>query len=212
MEDRNRLRDEEEEEPSTVRELLTEMKDISEVVVDLAYASLLLDSEEMADEVRSLEARMDRLKHEIRIKTMLSARTLEDAEQLSGLLQVAGAAEAISNAAGDMVGLLGYESEKRPFLSFVLKAGEEKIKSLTLSETSDMVNQTLAELNIEAESGMRVIAIKRGRRWLYDPEEETKLKAGDLLVVRGTEDGYAILSPYVSGERNWGTCQPRGEE
>ena len=50
----------------TVRELLTEMKDISEVVVDLAYASLLFDSQRLGRRSKHLESRMDVLNHEIR--------------------------------------------------------------------------------------------------------------------------------------------------
>jgi len=87
--------------PKTVRELLTEMKDISEVIVDLAYASLMFDSREIREEVKHLESNMDTMNYEIRIKAMLASRTPEDAIQLSGLLQVASAAEAISNAAGE---------------------------------------------------------------------------------------------------------------
>ena len=38
----------------TVQELLTEMKDISEVIVDLAYASLMYNSRELALRVNEL--------------------------------------------------------------------------------------------------------------------------------------------------------------
>jgi uncharacterized protein with PhoU and TrkA domain len=189
--------------PKTVRELLTEMKDISEVIVDLAYASLLFDSKEIAEEVRHLESRMDTLNYEIRIKAMLASRTPEDAIQLSGLLQVASAAEAISNAAGDIVDLLEVDIEKRPFLSFVLRYAEEKIRILVLSEKSDMVSKTIKELSVESETGMRIIAIKRGKRWIYDPEPEIKLKEADLLIVRGTEDGFENLRRFTSGEEKW---------
>lgn len=187
----------------TVRELLTEMKDISEVIVDLAYAALMFDSAEIAEEVRYLEDQMDTLNYEIRIKAMLASRTLEDAIQLSGLLQVAAAAEAISNAAGDIVKLLDVDIEKRPFLSFVLKDAEEKIRMLTLSERSDMAGRTIGELSVESETGMRIIAIKRGKRWIYDPEDDTRLKGGDILIVRGTQDGFETLRRFTSGRESW---------
>jgi uncharacterized protein with PhoU and TrkA domain len=134
---------------------------------------------------------------------MLSARTKRDAEQLAGLLQVASSAEAISNAAGDIVNLLEHDSDKRPFLPIVLKEAEEKIRSLTLGERSDMVNRTIKELGVESETGMRIIALKRGKRWIYDPEADTRLKAGDLLIVRGTENGYEILRAFAVGEKRW---------
>lgn len=189
--------------PRTVREILTEMKDTSEVIVDLAYAALVFDSQDMADEVQHLERRMDTLLYNIRIKAMLSARTKRDAEQLAGLLQVASSAEAISNAAGDIVNLLRYDSDKRPFLPIVLKEAEEKIKSLSLADKSDMVNRTIEELGVESETGMRVIALKRGKRWIYDPEADNRLKAGDMLIVRGTENGFEVLRTYAAGERRW---------
>lgn len=51
----------------TVRELLTEMKDTSEVIVDLAYASLMYNSDSMADKVHELEEEMNNLKFAIQI-------------------------------------------------------------------------------------------------------------------------------------------------
>ncbi|MDD1746682.1 MAG: potassium transporter TrkA [Methanomassiliicoccales archaeon] len=189
--------------PRTVREILTEMKDTSEVIVDLAYAALVFDSQDMAEEVQHIERRMDTLLYNIRIKAMLSARTKRDAEQLAGLLQVASSAEAISNAAGDIVNLLRYDSDKRPFLPIVLKEAEEKIKSLNLADGSDMVNRTIEDLGVESETGMRIIALKRGKRWIYDPETNNKLKAGDILIVRGTENGFEVLRAFATGERRW---------
>ena len=102
-------------EPKSVREILTEMKDISELILDLAYSAVIFASEDIASEVRYLEARMDTQKYQIGITAMVAARTVKDAEQLSGILQVASAAERISNAAGDIVNLMTkYGSQ--PFL------------------------------------------------------------------------------------------------
>ena len=188
---------------ATVREMLTEMKDISEIMVDLAYASIMFDSEETAEEVRNLESDMEELSKNIRIKAMLSARTYKDATKLSSLLEVAAASRRISNAAGDIVQLIQCEVNKRPFLTFILREAEEKIKRLILMDNSDMVGRSVTELGVESETGMRIIAIKRGKRWIYDPEEEIVLKAGDTMIVRGTDDGYDILRAYANGEDKW---------
>ena len=93
-------------EPTSVKELLTEMKDISELIIDLAYSALLFNSTEIAEEVKFLEVRMDKMNYDIRIMAMMAARTKEDAEQLSGILQIAQAAEKISNTAGDIILLM----------------------------------------------------------------------------------------------------------
>lgn len=195
--------DEEEKENLTVRELLTEIKDISEVIVDLAYAALLFDSQEIGAEVHHLGARMDTLNHEIKIRMMLASRTTQDAVQLSGLLQVAEGAASISNAAGDIVELLELNPKGSPIVSLVLKEAEEKIRILNLSDRSDMKGKSLEDLSVETETGMRVIAIKRGIRWIYDPEESERLKEGDVLVVRGTEDGFERLRRFTTGAEKW---------
>ena len=187
----------------SVREILTDMKDISELMVDLSYAAIMFDSDDIASEVFNLERQIQRLNHEIRIKAMLSARTYDDAVKLSGLLQVASAAEAMSNAAVNIVNLTQCKIDKRPFLTFVLKQAEEKIGRLLLSDKSDMVNRSLSDLSVESETGMRIIALKRGKRWVYDPEGSLTLKASDIMIVRGTDDGYEMLRQFALGEKKW---------
>ncbi len=190
-------------EPTSVKDLLVEMKDTSELIIDLAYAAVMFDSDELAEEVRHLESRMDFLRYQMRMIALMASRTREDSERLAGILQVASAAETISNAAGDIVDLLEQRIEARPFLPFVLQEAEEKIRILRMSKKSSMLARDVADLRVESETGMRIIAIRRGRRWNYDPPSSTVLREGDLLIVRGTEDGYNRLTRYASGEEGW---------
>jgi len=81
-----------------VRELLTEMKDTSDLMVDLAMRALLYESDELANLVHTLEKKMDELMYTIRIMAAVSARNVKEAHKITGILQVASSAEAISNA------------------------------------------------------------------------------------------------------------------
>jgi len=123
-------------EPTTVKELLTEMKDISELIIDLAYSAILLDSSEIAQEVKYLEVRMDKLNYDIRMISMMATRTKEDAEQLAGILQIAEAAESISNAAGDISNLLMLKDKTKPILPKLLSKAEEKIFRMKVEKKS----------------------------------------------------------------------------
>jgi len=196
----------------SVRRLMTEMKDISEVIVDLAYASLMYNSEDLANSVNEFEDRMDDLKYAIRVKVMLAARTKEDATQLSGLLQVASAADSISHEASEIVKLLNVPVEKRPFIPLILSESDEKIKMTRISPNSDMVGNTIGYLMVEANTGMKIIALKNRQGWLYDPDEDTKLRAGDDIIVRGTEDGFSRLTEFASGKKKWEFVQEEGAE
>ncbi len=187
----------------SVKDLLVEIKEKSELIVDLAYSALIFDSEDMAREVLTLEKEMDDLVYDIRIKTMLAATNPEEAEQLAGILQVADAAKNIANAAADIVYLLDMDISKRPFLPSLFIKADEKLHVVKIYPNSSIVNRTIGELNVEAESGVRIIAIKRGRTWIYDPEDSVRLKAGDVLIIRGTEDGYHFMDRVARGEESW---------
>ena len=93
-------------EPITVLEILTEMKDLSELMVDLAYGALVLENDPIGHEVEELEKRMDWLKYQLRIMSSLGVRTTDEAEQVAGILQIGDASEHIANAAADLVEIL----------------------------------------------------------------------------------------------------------
>ena len=187
----------------SVRELLTEMKDTSDVIVYLAYASLMYNSDNMAQKVRDLEDDMDDLKFAIRYKALLSSRTKEDARQLSGLLEVASAADRISNAASDIVSLLRFPPEKRPLITDILLESDERIRMIRVKPESTMVGNTIERLAIEANTGCKIIAIKNRHGWTYDPEYDMKIRANDDIVVRGTDDGADLLTQYAAGRKEW---------
>jgi uncharacterized protein with PhoU and TrkA domain len=134
---------------------------------------------------------------------MLATRTVEDAEQLSGILQVASMAENISNAAGDIVKLLDLDLEARLMLPMVLRNADEKIKHIYVEKKSDIVNRSIGELLVESETGARIIAVNRGKRWIYGVDDRFKFKTEDRLIVRGVEDGLEEFMRYASGAEPW---------
>jgi uncharacterized protein with PhoU and TrkA domain len=189
--------------PKSVKELLTEMKDISELIVDLAYSAVIFDCSDMAEEVEELEIKMDKLLYQIRLAALLATRSVEDAEQLSGILQVASMAENISNAAGDIVKLLNLNLEARLILPMVLRKGDEKIKHVFVDKSSTIINRRIGELQVESETGARIIAVNRGKRWIYGVDDRFKFQPGDRLIIRGVEDGLKEFIRYASGAVPW---------
>ncbi|MEM1578278.1 MAG: potassium channel protein, partial [Archaeoglobaceae archaeon] len=81
--------------PKTVKDLLIEVRDTSELIIDLAYSSVLYDAEDIAEEVLELEARFNELLNEIRTIASLSVRRVEEAKKIAAILQVANAGQKI---------------------------------------------------------------------------------------------------------------------
>ena len=180
-------------EPMGIKQILTEMKDISELIVDLAYSAVLFNNKELAEEVHELEEEMDKLKYQITMMAMLAARDKEDAEQLVGILQLATAAENISNAADQIVEIILRKLDVHPIIASALADADEQIFRVRVEPDSLVDKKTLGDLRLHSTLGTRVIAIKRGRKWIYGPNANTMILSGDLLIIRGPEDGHERL-------------------
>ena len=53
--------------------------------------------------------------------------------------------------------------------------------------------RSLKELQVETETGMFVLAVQRGPRWIYRPRGTFTLAAGDRLISIGPEEGEEEL-------------------
>lgn len=175
--------------PRTVKELLVELKDASELMVDLAYAAVFFEEEKLAREVGRLEERMSEHLRRLRIMAMLAARSPEDAEGMAGVLWIAENIQAIGDAASDIARVvaarLGIPDELRPDL----RHAEEITARVKVREDAPMNGQTLADLSLATETGMWVIAIRSGLDWEFDPGADDVVTIGDVLLVRGPEEG-----------------------
>lgn len=187
-------------EPVSVKELLAEMKDTAELLIDLSYSAVLLGSDEVASEVLELEEKMDVLQMQARMSIMLAARSPADAEALAPVLGMVGAAEKISDAAGDIAKVVlddvGLPEEMRAALPEAM----ETLVRAELTADSPLVAQSLGDLNLETRTGVRALAVRRAGDWLLNPDAETALAGGDVVLFRGPADGIADVYADATGE------------
>ncbi|MEX2458937.1 MAG: TrkA C-terminal domain-containing protein [Actinomycetota bacterium] len=181
------------DQPRNVKELLTEAKDTSEIMVDLAYAAVFFNEEDLAEEVERLEEIMDGLLRRLRGMAMLAARSPEDAEAMAGVLHIAGAIEKIGDAASDIARVidahLGIPHALRPDL----RHADEIVGRVKVRERSEMVGRRLRDLQLPTETGMWLIAVRRGDEWEFDPGPDTVLSESDVLLFQGPEEGINLV-------------------
>jgi uncharacterized protein with PhoU and TrkA domain len=67
-------------------ERLVELKDTSELMIDLAYSSLLLKNRELAEEVQRLEEHVDKLHTDFELLVLQSEFKKEEAKGFLGLI------------------------------------------------------------------------------------------------------------------------------
>jgi uncharacterized protein with PhoU and TrkA domain len=181
------------EQPRNVKDLLTEAKDVTELMVDLAYAAVFFNDDDLAEMVGELEDRMYGYRRRLREVAMLAARSPEDAEAMATVLDIASAMEKIGAAAADMARVvtakLGIPAELRPDL----RHADEIVGRVRVREGAPCVGQALKALQLPVETGMWLLAVRRGDEWEFDPQAETVLNEGDVLLFQGPEEGVNLL-------------------
>jgi uncharacterized protein with PhoU and TrkA domain len=187
-------------EPVSVKAVLSEMKDTAELLIDLSFSAVLNGSDDIAREVLDLEARMDVLQMRARMSLLMAARSPEDTEHLAPVLGVVGAAEKISDAAGDIAKVVLEDIGLPDAMRAALPEAVETLVRAEVASDSELDGRTLGDLNVETETGVRVIAIRREDGWITNPDRETRLGAEDTLLLRGPEEGIADLYRRATGE------------
>lgn len=179
--------------PKNVKELLVELKDASELMVDLAYAAVFFNDEKVAREVGRLEERMSDHLRRLRITAMLAARSPEDAEGMAGVLWIADAIERIGDAASDIARVvdarLGIPDTLRPDL----RHADEMTARVKVRVDAPVAGRSLREVSLPTETGMWVMAIRSGLDWEFDPGPDDVVSGGDVLLVRGPEEGVNLV-------------------
>ena len=183
--------------PRNLKEMISEAKNTSELMVDLAYAALFYNSEDFSEEVIRLERRLNDLVFDMRSLAIFAARSHADAEQMAGILQVVQDIEKIGNAATDIAKIVEKKLGIPPELLQDLPAAEETTSRVRIAPESALDGRSLDELDLPVETGMRPIAIRTGDVWNFDPEPEDVLREGDVLFLQGPPEGVAEIREFA---------------
>jgi len=179
--------------PRNLRAMLAEAKDLSELMVDLAYAALFFGDPDMATEVDELEIQMTQLEQDMRATCIMAVRHPREAEGMSSVLQVISAIERIANDAVDISRIVSRRLGIPAELVADLSSAEEISHRLVVHEGSHMVRRPLGDLELPVVAGMRVMAIRRDRSWITDVRGDQLMMPGDVLFLRGSPAGIMRL-------------------
>ncbi|RLG56174.1 MAG: hypothetical protein DRN99_00450 [Thermoproteota archaeon] len=181
-----------------IRNILRRMKDTSESMIELAYTALIYDSIEIAREVIKLEEQMDRLYTQFE-REVLRVAGADLASSLPPALRVAIASENIADAAASLAELVIDKVTAHPVLKLVFKEAEETAILARVRHGSYLDGKSITDSGVEEKSGMRVVAVKRGRRWAVNPPSNYVIRGGDLIVAVGMPEGAKVLLSMVEG-------------
>jgi len=185
----------------TSEDIVLEIKDKSELMVDLAYSSLLYDNKTIAKEVYNLEDLIDSLFQKIQKKSLRDVQKGKlKVDAALTLMRLAQAGEEIADAAQEIADVELRDVELHPILKMSVRESDEVLTRTQVDSQSILCGKTLGKLKLGSETGMMIIAMRHKDRWLYGPNKNTKIDPGDILFAKGPEDGEKHLIDLATGE------------
>jgi uncharacterized protein with PhoU and TrkA domain len=166
-----------------IRNCLVEMKDLSALMIDLAFSSVMYNSEDIAEEVYLLEEKMDDLTLKVKKLALRAAKKEEDPESLLSIIDLADINERISDAAYGIADIVLRDIEPHPIIQKIMEDTEEELGRVTVRAGSVLIGKTLEQLKLPSKIGTRILAIKRGERYIYNPGRKDTIEEGDVLIA-----------------------------
>ena len=178
-------------------ERFVELKNTSELMIDLAYSALMLNSKELAEEVQRLEEYVDQLHTDFELLALKSDFKKEEASGFLGLIRLGVATEKIADAAAEIGEVVLRGIEPHPILKLAIREAEETVTQVCVTEGSPLVNRTLKEARVHEETGMWVLVIRRGEKSIR-PKPDIVIQLGDILLASGYAEGVVALKKLAS--------------
>ena len=66
---------------------------------------------------------------------------------------------------------------------------DEELGRVTVRQGSVLAGKTLKQLKLPSKIGTRILAIKRGTRYIYNPGKDDTVEEGDVLIAVGSDLG-----------------------
>ncbi|MCD6096577.1 MAG: hypothetical protein J7J99_08480 [Thermoprotei archaeon] len=163
---------------------MIKLKEISELMVYLAYMSIMTRSAEISEYVLNLEDYVDNLYVKYMMDSIKSKSNLPS-EDIVALLRIATATETIADAAAEIAEIIVRGLDPHPILTDVIQKGLEQIISVKVPNALN--NVKVRELELE-NYGAHLLAIRRNSEWIVNPKGDEVLYEGDLLLIRCYEE------------------------
>lgn len=181
-----------------VKDLLKEMKNISSLMLDLAYSSLFLKNKDVAEEVMILYKELEDIEERLYLHLFAAARS-KPAARLISVVDIVEAAKDVAIAAKHMSEMVLEGAHLDPIIKEAIGESDESIARVAISKRSILVNKKLEELKLRTETGFDILAIRHGKKWTWNPKKSTILKHGDIVIGVGPQASCQKFYDLASG-------------
>ncbi|MHA1293146.1 MAG: potassium channel family protein [Promethearchaeota archaeon] len=179
-----------------------QITDISETMIELAFAALFFNSYEVAEDVLEMEELMDGLIIAFEKDVLDLAQLLKSPRDLTGIMRIAFSCELIADASANIAENIPKGFRPHRIFQQAITETDEIVVRETISEDSFFKGKTYSRLqDSRYKRGFHIIALKRKNKWIYSFKPDFLLKQGDLLIGLGPKETVAQWRRCVNPEK-----------
>ncbi len=171
----------------SAKEILEDLRKLSQIIVDLGYSAILQDDKELAVEANILKRKINELSYEIRLSIIYASKsawtTRKEIEQLASVLQVGVAAKEISDGVEDLIAIVIRGKGVHPILKSVF--GRDYIMKVVEVKKSISIK----DMGITEEDKIDIEYLRRDDIILFGPiSESLSINPKDIVLLSGSPE------------------------
>lgn len=171
--------------PIPLAELLSQLKNLSQILMSLAYCSIFFNDDTLYMEMMELDDKIDYLKSLMIMQASLAIRGGEDAERMLSVFDMAASVDKMSEVSLD-IAKLAYENLSIDIGDYLfINSATNFIYVIEIGINSPFNGKTIREALDLVKQIFDVVAVKRGRSFIISPSEDYTFGLEDKIYIKG---------------------------
>ncbi len=186
-------------EPISAKDALKQIKDLSSIIVDLAYSSIIYEDKGLADEVKELRDLAVKLNYLLTMSLQVAVRDGRDAQATIPLVVLGQASKDIANSATDISNVLLKGFTVHQTIKDLSQRVARDLMRGKISEESILKGYAIKDITEKMNYSVTIYGLRQNGKWIIKPDKSIKLEAGDLILASGSSSGISLLKLLVGG-------------
>ncbi len=180
-----------------IKDNILKMKNMSELMIDLAYSAVFLRDIEIASEVESMYRELRSFEKDT-LKLIFKIR--EPEEERVFMIDIMDTIGELAHSALRLADLA--KSKSYPsIIKDVLSATDKRTIIIRIAPHSVYANKTIEESEIKTKTGAQLVGIKRDHRWIFKIEKTMRLLPEDEVLAVGDKKADELFKKYATGSK-----------
>lgn len=180
---------------SNIIDNLVKMKNLTQMMVALAYSDLFYEDTELNRELEGIHGEIKELEKE-NLKHVFKIRESDDLR--INIIELMEYVKDISAACRNM-SYLNRMGKILPFSDKMFSDDETRAILVKISRKSIIIDKTLSESKIRTHTGATVKAVKRNAKWNFNVKNNFVIKSDDIVFAEGTVEAKKIFEKVADG-------------